>query len=323
MTFFSNTRLLVLGLFIYLITSPSGQAQSSLQLGFQTPPAAARPRVWWHWMNGNITKEGIQKDLEWMKRVGIGGFQNFDASLFTPVVVPKKLVFMTPDWKNAFKFTTDLASKLNLEMAIAGSPGWSVTGGPWVPPTDGMKKYVWTETRVTGGQPFAGKLAQPAATTGKFQNVPLTSTNVLGGTPNDTPGYYRDAAVVAYRVPAAEKRLSELKPTITSSGGTFTLADLTDGDLAKTTMLPPMQVGQDMWIQYAFDQPQTIKAFTIVGSPPAGELAEFRGMPDNRHLKVSDDGVNFRDVVIIRGTTMPQSTMGILPTTAKVLPVHI
>jgi hypothetical protein len=43
---------------------------------------------WWHWMNGNITKEGITKDLEWMNRVGIGGFQNFDASLFTPQVTP-------------------------------------------------------------------------------------------------------------------------------------------------------------------------------------------------------------------------------------------
>jgi hypothetical protein len=300
----------------------TAQAQSSIQQNFQTPPNAAKPRVWWHWMNGNITKEGIQKDLEWMKRVGIGGFQNFDASLFTPVVVSKKLVFMTPEWKDAFKFTTNLASKLDLEMAIAGSPGWSVTGGPWVPPVDAMKKYVWSETRVTGGQPnaarpFAGKLAQPPTTTGKFQNVPLASSNIMGGPPKDTPSYYADAAVVAYRLPATEKRLSELNPTITSSGGTFTLADLTDGDLAKTTMLPPMEVGQDMWIQYAFDQPQTFKAFTIVGSLPAGELAEFRGMPDNRHLKVSDDGVNFREVVIIRGSTMPQSTMGILPTTAN------
>ena len=317
MRFYTHFQRSSISILLCLTGFLTAQAQSSLQQDFQTPPKTAKPRVWWHWMNGNITKEGIQKDLEWMKRVGIGGFQNFDASLFTPVVVPKKLVFMTPDWKDAFKFTTNLASKLDLEMAIAGSPGWSVTGGPWVPPADAMKKYVWSETRVTGGQAFSGKLSQPPTATGKFQNVPLTSANIMGGPPKDTPSYYADAAVIAYRLPAAEKRLSELNPTITSSGGTFTLADLTDGDLAKTTLLPPMEVGQDMWIQYAFDQPQTFKAFTLVGSPPAGELAEFRGMPDNRYLKVSDDGVNFRDVVIIRGSTMPQSTMGILPTTAK------
>jgi hypothetical protein len=311
---FQNTSV---GLLFCLASFLTVRAQSPLQQGFQTPPNAAKPRVWWHWMNGNITKEGIQKDLEWMKRVGIGGFQNFDASLFTPVVVPKKLVFMTPEWKDAFKFTTNLATKLDLEMAIAGSPGWSVTGGPWVPPADAMKKYVWSETRLTGGQLNAGKLPQPPTTTGKFQNVPLASANIMGGPPKDTPSYYADAAVIAYRLPATEKPMSAFNPTITSSGGIFTLADLTDGDLAKTTMLPPMEVGQDMWIQYAFDQPQTFKAFTIVGAPPAGELSEFRGMPDNRSMKVSDDGVNFRDVVIIRGTTTPQSTMGISPTTAK------
>lgn len=66
----------------------------------------------------------------------------FDANLFTPVVVSQKLVFMTPEWKYAFRFTTELTSQKGLEMAIAASPGWSVTGGPWVKPEDAMKKLV-------------------------------------------------------------------------------------------------------------------------------------------------------------------------------------
>jgi hypothetical protein len=289
---------------------------SSLQNGFQNLPNSAKPRVWWHWMNGNITKDGITKDLEWMNRVGIGGFQNFDASLFTPQVTPKKLVFMTPEWKDAFKHTTELARKLNLEMAIAASPGWSVTGGPWVDASDAMKKYVWTETRATGGQAFSGKLPQPSNTTGSFQNVPVGG-NTLGGPSGPLPTYYAEAAVIAYRLPPSETSLAALNPKITSSGGTFTLADLTDGDLAKSTLLPPMEIGQDMWIQYEFDSPQTVKAFMIVGASSGGALAEFRGNPDNRTLKVSDDGVTFRDVVIIKGSTVPQNTMSILPTTAK------
>lgn len=61
------------------------QPQSSpLLAGFQNPGQAARPRVWWHWMQGNITHDGIRKDLLWMHRSGIGGFQNFDAGLATP-----------------------------------------------------------------------------------------------------------------------------------------------------------------------------------------------------------------------------------------------
>lgn len=100
-------------------------------------------------MNGNITKEGIKLDLEWMHRSGIAGFQNFDAALQTPQVVEKGLVYMTPEWKDAFKYAVGLGDQLGMEMAIAGSPGWSETGGPWVPPAQGMKKYVWTETALT------------------------------------------------------------------------------------------------------------------------------------------------------------------------------
>jgi hypothetical protein len=70
----------------------------TLLKGFVSPSNASRPRVWWHWMNGNITKEGIRKDLESMHRSGIGGFQNFDAAMITPKVVEKRLMCVTPEW---------------------------------------------------------------------------------------------------------------------------------------------------------------------------------------------------------------------------------
>ncbi|WP_394351998.1 glycosyl hydrolase [Rhodocytophaga rosea] len=288
----------------------------SLHTGFVTVPNAAKPRVWWHWMNGNITKEGITKDLEWMNRSGIGGFQNFDASLFTPLVVPKKLVFMTPEWKDAFKHTTDLAQKLQLEMAIAGSPGWSVTGGPWVEPQDGMKKYVWSETRVTGGKTFTGKLPQPPSATGPFQQVEMGHSSLMGGSTKPLPTYYQDALVIAYRLPDNEKPLASFNPKVTSSGGTFMLAQLTDGNIVKTNFLPPVGVGQDMWIQYEFDKPQTFKAFSISGASQTA-LQEFNGGPENRTLKVSNDGVNFREVATIPGSIVPQNTLSIPATTAK------
>jgi hypothetical protein len=81
---------------IWSQTSPD-----ALKQGFKNPPKSARPRVWWHWMNGNISQEVIKLDLEWMHRVGIAGFQNFDAALQTPQVVDKRLVYMTPEWKDA------------------------------------------------------------------------------------------------------------------------------------------------------------------------------------------------------------------------------
>ena len=78
-----------------------------LKSGFENPPEGARPRVWWHWMNGNITKEGIKLDLEWMHRVGLGGFQNFDAALATPQVVEKRLAYMTPGMEGCLQVRDD------------------------------------------------------------------------------------------------------------------------------------------------------------------------------------------------------------------------
>ena len=122
--------------------------------GFQDPPNGARPRVWWHWMNGNIAPEGIKLDLEWMHSIGLGGVTIFEGAISTPQVVPHRLIYMTPEWKQAFSYAVTTAQGLGMEVAIASSPGWSETGGPWVPAAQGMKKMVWSATRVEGGSRF-------------------------------------------------------------------------------------------------------------------------------------------------------------------------
>ena len=208
-------------------------AEDKLASGFTNPPDSAKPRVWWHWMNGNITKEGIKLDLEWMHRVGLGGFQNFDAALNTPKLVDKRLVYMTPEWKDAFRYATTLADELGLEVAIAGSPGWSESGGPWVKPPQAMKKLVWSETRVEGGKPFAGVLSKPPSVSGPFQNIPISDWVAiwLGRESTVRPEYYAESAVIAYRLPASDVPMAELQPKVTSSGGTIDAALLSDGNL--------------------------------------------------------------------------------------------
>jgi hypothetical protein len=111
----------------------------SLEEQFRDPPNAARPRVWWHWMNGNVTKDGIAKDMAWMKRVGIGGLQNFNAALRSPVVVKDRLAYGSPGWNDALRFAAAEADRLGLELAISAGPGWSETCGAWVMPEDAMK----------------------------------------------------------------------------------------------------------------------------------------------------------------------------------------
>lgn len=302
--------------FITGCNSTSREA-SELEAGFLNPPHEAAPRVWWHWMNGNISQEGISADLKWMKRVGIAGFQNFDAALATPQIVDKRLVYMTPDWKAAFLHATKLADSLGLEMAIAGSPGWSESGGPWVKPEQAMKKFVWTETRVEGGKPFGGILPKPPSTTGAFQNLGLGARfSMAGGSPAPIPEFYADAAVVAFKLPESDLSMTELNPAVSSSGGKFSLAALTDGDLATSTSLPAAKPGENAWIQYSFSEPVTVQALTIVGGGNPGMFG-FGADASGRTLEAGDDGKTFTRVTDIVTGGVNQRTLTFNPVTAK------
>ena len=291
-------------------------ADDPLEAGFAKPPNEARPRVWWHWMNGNITKEGIKLDLEWMHRVGIGGFQNFDASLFADQVVEKRLVYMTPEWKDAFLYATTLADQLGLEMAIAGSPGWSESGGPWVTPAQAMKKLVWSETRVEGGRRFTGSLPKPPTTTGPFQNAPLMSllARLAGQTQKAPPELYKDSGVVAYRVPASDVPMSDLRPVVTWSSGTIDPSLLADSDFVKFAALPMAPVGEKAWIQFDFGKAVAIRAASLA---IAGFKWPFGPPPPGPDLEASDDGQSFRKVVNIPRNTAAQNTVSFPPVLAR------
>jgi len=289
-------------------------SEDALKKGFENPPSTAQPRVWWHWMNGNITKEGIKLDLEWMHRSGIAGFQNFDAALQTPQVVDKRLAYMTPEWKEAFKYAISVGDQLGMEMAIAGSPGWSESGGPWVPPSHGMKKYVWSETILEGGTRFTGKLAHPPTTTGAFQNVGVREQ--FGPAAPQLPEFYADAVVVAFRVPSGASGLNTELAKITSSGDGLDPAVLSDGDLEKTTKVPMPAVGAESWIQFEYPASTTIRAITFATKDPGFVEAFIVGTPE-KTLEASDDGQSFRKVASLAGGRVAEHTISFEPVTAR------
>jgi hypothetical protein len=312
-------RLLSVATAVLAIGAGSAWGQGSadpLKSGFENPPNGARPRVWWHWMNGNITPEGITADLEWMHRVGLGGYQNFDAALQTPQVVPKRLAYMTPEWKEAFKHAILLGDQLGMEMAIAGSPGWSESGGPWVPGSEGMKKYVWSATLVEGGKPFSGVLAHPPSNTGAFQNEGIHDQLTPGAAA--APQFYADSVVIAYKRTAVDRPVEDLQAKITASGNSFDAAMLADGDLEKTTKIPIPAMGQSSWIQYEFPSPQAIRAITFVTKDPdfIASLIAGMGAPE-KNLEASDDGQNFRVVAKLTSSDAPEHTISFPAVTAK------
>jgi hypothetical protein len=166
----------------------AAQESDTLARGFENMPSEARPRVWWHWVNGNVTKKGITADLEWMKQVGVAGVQVFDIGMGVPQVVDTPLNFMSPGWKEAFRFAGQECARLGLEMAMQSSGGWAESGSPWVKPEEAMKRVVWSDTiiRVDTG---AGLLLSTPA---DVYRVP--------GRPDSF--FYRDIALFAYPLPA-------------------------------------------------------------------------------------------------------------------------
>ncbi len=267
-----------------------------LKDGFNNPPSEARPRVWWHWMNGNVSKDGIAKDLAWMKRSGIGGLQNFDADLQTPQIVDKRLVYMTPEWKDAFRFAASEAERLDLEMAIAASPGWSETGGPWVKPEDGLKKLVWSETIVEGGKRFSGKLPPPPEITGPYQSLPMApgiDEMMSGKKAKPSPQHSADFAVLA--VPAK----AFIIPSVTSAsvdGRPVDSAALSDNDMETGVTVPRGNARAPGILNVDFANAQTIRSATLY--IPGAHMI-FSGALVAPVLEASKDGKNWTKIADI------------------------
>ena len=283
---------------------PAAQNSDPLLQGFRSPPPAAKPRVWWHWMNGNISKDGIERDLEWMHRVGIGGINAVDASLATPQVVENRLIYMTPEWKDAFRYAASLADNLGLEMSIDSSPGWSETGGPWVSPQEAMKKLVWSETSLDGGKPFHGILAQPPDRTGPIQNAPMTHGPLDPPPKSASLLFYRDSVVVAYRTMAAPQIDSAV-----SSDGVFDPQQLSDGDLVNGVAIAPPAGSKQVWVRLGYPRPTQIQAITLA--------AAVEGAPRvDAVLEAGDDGKSWRTVAAIPAANIPLHTVSFAPVTA-------
>lgn len=292
---------------------PASASGSTLEEEFRDPPNSARPRVWWHWMNGNVTKDGIAKDMAWMKRVGIGGLQNFDANLNTPQIVKQRLIYMHPEWKDAFHFAASEADRLGLELAIAASPGWSETGGPWVKPEDGLKKLVWSETDLSGGKRFSGKLAPPPSSTGAFQSISKASgiSSMLSNEKGpETPTYYADVAVLAY--PARGAPALAAPVVRDGDGARLDGAALVDSDLNTTVQLAKPEKGSPILV-LDYPIPQTVRSATLF---LPGAAALFFGSSYAPALEASDDGKAWRPVADIAARAVP-TTVSFPPVTAR------
>ncbi|MGO8931521.1 MAG: glycosyl hydrolase [Limisphaerales bacterium] len=152
-------------------------AADELERGFTHPPDSARPWVYWFWLSGNITSNGITADLEAMKRVGIGGVLIMETDQGAPVGPAD---FMGPKWRDLFKHVASEARRLGLEVNLNNDAGWNGSGGPWIKPEQSMQKVVWAETNLAGPKRFERTLAQPETVAGFYKDITVLAFPTTG-----------------------------------------------------------------------------------------------------------------------------------------------
>jgi len=156
-------------LLILALAAMAGTAVADdLENLFTNPPDTTKPRCYWYWMDGHITKEGITRDLEAMQRFGIGeGYIGIigGQSGLDPKLEPLAL---SDGWWDFVIHAVREGRRLGVDIGFFNSPGWSQSGGPWVKPEMAMRYVALPEMRLSGPQHFEGKLPAPD---GPFQDV--------------------------------------------------------------------------------------------------------------------------------------------------------
>ncbi|RYG59615.1 glycoside hydrolase family 2, partial [bacterium] len=159
-SFFLATVTLILSQSVLPVRAQT-TAPDTLAKGFTSPPSTLRPRCYWYWMDGKVTKEGITKDLEGMARVGIGeayigiiGGQAGDTG-------PGGVRTLSEEWWLLVEHAVREAGRVGVDIGLFNSPGWSQSGGPWIKPQQTMRHVRSNEIRVKGPQHIETTLAAP------------------------------------------------------------------------------------------------------------------------------------------------------------------
>jgi hypothetical protein len=257
-----RARALVGCLVVTALSALAAAPSDSLVASFDAPPRSARPQTFWHWMNGNVTREGITLDLEAMAKIGVSGAMIFDGSDYLPAGPAN---YLEPHWRELMTHAIKEGNRLGIDITMSNAPGWSSSGGPWVTPERSMQQLVWTETTVKGGGRVALELAAPHA----------------------NRGYYRDAFVIAFpALPAESVRYEDALQRVRLGETAVDKLVLSDGSLATKLSLTSATP-----LVLEFAEPTELQALTAFPSA-TGRFARLT-------VEGSEDGKTFRTLCAV------------------------
>jgi len=239
---------------------------ADLDDGFRSPPSATKPWIYWYWINDNISRDGLTRDLEAMARVGIG--EAFIGNVDLPGGQPRgKVPVFSDEWWGLVEHAIREGGRLGVDIGLFNCPGWSQSGGPWVEPTDAMRYVVISETRVQGPRRFEGRLALPAAASA------------------DT---FEDIAVLALPAPKADAdTVAARSPRVSCSSHAENAAHMVDGNVATTATFPHgTGVGKPFAIDIELATPLTARSLVL--------HPRRKSMRANCRLEAADENGVFR-----------------------------
>jgi len=228
---------------------------------FVNPPADSRPMTWMHMLNGNASKEGLEKDLRSLRDAGVGGALIFSLSYHG--IPSGNTDFNSQKFRDVINHGAKVADEIGLKIGLHNCDGWSSSGGPWVTVEESMKHLVWSEIVVKGGAIEAG-LPQPET----------------------RHGYYRDLAVIAFPATSQELEAAHNPRKITCSHGDEEARQLFDGDLSNGPTLKFERGKRDGWIQFEYEKPFPAQSMRV----------EMSSGDATCKLLASNDGKNFKEI---------------------------
>lgn len=216
----------------------SGQDKNVLEFGFVNPAEQVQTSVYWYWISGNISEEGVKKDLYSMKEAGIN--RAFIGNIgLEGIQTPYKTVpFYSEEWWKILHAALKTATELGIEIGIFNSPGWSQSGGPWVKPEQAMRYLASVKAEVSGGKQVEVVLTKPDK---DFQDVKVIAFPSIG---------------------KKTTRLSAANTKVTSAMSLQNLNHLVDGN-KETVMLFTEKSEKPVAIDFRTDQPFTLRCLQI------------------------------------------------------------
>lgn len=188
-------RGLITGLLSFLFVAPTcadaaSPSLAQLKEGFLKPEDRYRPGVYWYFMDGNLSRDGMTSDLQSMKDAGLGHAVFLEVN----VGVPRGTTdFLSDEWQDLFVHMIREAKRIGIDITLGVGPGWAGSGGPWVKGNESMRHLVTTHTVVQGGSRQTITLLPPPPKPPFFGEGSLTPQ-----VRQQWADYYEDVAVLAF-----------------------------------------------------------------------------------------------------------------------------